>query len=80
MRRKSRAVRAAMRRQSEEGMRPIGRPHAHCPVPTTTAETVLRDEVPVHAEDFAVVLFPVLDWEVGDLRVEELDASVAGGG
>lgn len=60
-------------------MRAVWCPHAHCPVPTTTAETVLCDEVPVHAEDFAVVLFPVLDWEVGDSGVEELDASVTRG-
>lgn len=60
-------------------MRAIGRPDAHCPVPTTTAKTILRDEVPVHAEDFAIVLFPVLDGEVGNPGVEELDATVARG-
>ena len=31
----------------------------------------------MHAEDFAVVLSPVLDGEIGQVCVEELDAAVA---
>lgn len=31
----------------------------------------------MHAEDFAVVLSPVLDGEIGQVCVKELDAAVA---
>ena len=68
-----------MRRQREKGMRSMRRPHAHSPVPATRAETVFGDKIPVNAEDFAIMFFPVLDGIVGDIGVEELDATVAGG-
>lgn len=55
------------------------RPDANGAVPAAGAEAVFGDEVPIYAEDFAVVLAPVLDWEVVEGAVEELDAAVARG-
>ena len=47
-------------------------------VPRAGAEGGLLDEVPVHCEDFTVVLLPGLDGEFIYADVEELDGAVAG--
>lgn len=52
-------------------------PDLHCPVPGRGEERVFRDEVPVHAEDFAGVFGPGLDRKLCDIDVEELHATVA---
>lgn len=54
------------------------RPDSDSAVPATGAEAVFGDEVPVDAEDFPSVFFPVLDRVVIRRAVEELDAAVAG--
>lgn len=59
-------------------MRAMRRPDSDGAVPATRAEPVLRDEVPVYAEDLAVVFFPVLDGEVVEIGIEEFDTAIAG--
>lgn len=68
---------AAMRGESEEGMRPVRCPNPHRTIPATRQEAVFGYQVPVDAEDFAIVFFPVLDGEVVQVAVEELDAAVS---
>lgn len=67
----------AMRGESEERVRAMRRPDANGTVPAGRAETVFGDEIPVYAEDFAVVFSPVLDGEIVQVAVEELDAAIA---
>jgi hypothetical protein len=55
------------------------RPDADGAVPTARAECVLGYEIPVDTEDLAIMFFPVLDWEVFQIAVEELNAAIAGG-
>jgi hypothetical protein len=59
-----------MCRKGDERMRTMRGPDAHSPVPTARAETILRDEIPVYAEDFAVVFFPVLNGVVVQVAIE----------
>lgn len=55
------------------------RPDADGTVPTARTECVLGYEIPVDAEDLAIMFFPVLDGEVFQIAVEKLDAAVARG-
>lgn len=48
----------------------IGSPDAHSTVPAAGAETVFRDKIPVHTEDFAVVFLPILDGEVVQVAIK----------
>lgn len=79
VRREGSRVGAAVRGQGQEGGRAFGRPDLDGAVPAAGAEAVLGDQVPVHGEDLAVVLAPVLHGEVVERAVEQLDAAVARG-
>ena len=48
-------------------------------VPGAGAEGVFRDEVPVHGEDFALVLLPGLDGEFVEADVEEFYGAIPRG-
>lgn len=72
-------VSAAVCGKSDERMRTIGSPDAHSTVPAAGTETVFRDEIPVHTEDFTVVFFPILDGEVIQVAIEQLNATVPRG-
>lgn len=64
MRRKGGGIGAAVCGKRKERLRAMRRPNAHGTVPTRRTEAVFCDEIPVHAEDLAVVLSPILDGEV----------------
>lgn len=68
-----RAVRAAVCRQRRNRSIVIWVPDLDCAVPGRGQEGVFGYEVPVHAEDFASVLGPGLDRELGNVYVEEFD-------
>lgn len=69
-------VGAAVSREGDEGVRTFRRPDAHGAIPAARAEAVLCNQVPVHAEDFAVVLFPVLHGEVVQVAIKELHTTI----
>lgn len=71
---------ATMDGENNEGLRTMRRPDSYGAVPTAGYEAIFRDHVPVDAEDLAIVFLPVLDREVVQVRVEELDAAIAGAG
>lgn len=71
-------VGAAVSGEGKERMRTVRRPDAHSAIPAAGAEAVLRNQVPIDAEHFAVVLLPVLHREVIHVDIEQLDASIAG--
>lgn len=48
-------------------------------VPRAGAKRIFADEIPVHGEDFSLMLLPGLHWEFIERGVEELDGAVAGG-
>lgn len=78
MRREGGRVGATMDGENNEGLRAMRRPDSYSTVPTAGYKAIFRDHVPVHAEDLAIVFLPVLDREVVQVRVEELDAAIAG--
>lgn len=77
MRRERGRIGTAMGGEGEKGVRTMRRPDANGAVPAGRAETVFGDEIPMYAEDFAVVFSPVLDGEIVQIAVEELDAAIA---
>lgn len=79
MRAELRRIRAAVYRQRRHGLREFRSPYLDAAVPGAGDEGLLRNEVPVHGEDFAGVLLPGLDREVVEGDVEELYGAVAAG-
>lgn len=69
-----------MRRQRGYTRIRIRVPDLDCAVPGRRQESVFCDEVPVYGEDFARVLLPGCDGEVGHVYVEEFYGAVAAGG
>lgn len=68
-----------MRRQRGQTSICIRIPDLYRAIPATREERVLGDEVPMYGEDFAGMLLPCCDWEVGERDVEELYGAVAAG-
>lgn len=77
MRREGGGIGTGMGGESDERMRAMRRPDSHGAIPTARQKMVLGYQVPMHAEDLAVMFLPVLDGEVVKIAVEELYAAVA---
>lgn len=70
---------AAMRGEIADGLRAIRYEDLHSTIPAARAERIFGAHVPVHTEHFTNMILPIRNREGRDLRVKQLDTSIARG-